>query len=135
MLLDGEFAFGFGSGEALNEHIFGDAWPNADVRREMLEESIEVIRELWQGGVQSHRGRRGAPPDPADAAHFEQAAQLVTTQMLAEEVVCGPDVDRHVAALKRYADAGFDELYVNQVGPNQDAFCEAYSRHVLPALR
>jgi len=55
--------------------------------------------------------------------------------MLAEEVVCGPDVDRHVATLQRYADAGFDELYVNQIGPNQDAFFKAYSRHVLPALR
>ena len=55
--------------------------------------------------------------------------------MLAESVVCGPDIDRHVAALRRYADAGFDELYVNQIGPDQDAFFEAYSRHVLPALR
>ena len=57
VLLDGEFALGVGSGEALNEHIFGDAWPNADVRLEMLKESIEVIRGLWQGGVQSYRGR------------------------------------------------------------------------------
>ena len=57
VLLDGNFTFGVGSGEALNEHIFGDAWPNADERLEMLEESIEVIRQLWEGGVQSHRGR------------------------------------------------------------------------------
>src|ERR1700761_7848248 len=57
VLLDGNFTFGVGSGEALNEHIYGDAWPSADVRLEMLEESIEVIRQLWQGGVQSHRGR------------------------------------------------------------------------------
>jgi G6PDH family F420-dependent oxidoreductase len=48
VLLDGQFALGVGSGEALNEHIFGDAWPNADERLEMLEESIEVIRTLWQ---------------------------------------------------------------------------------------
>src|SRR6201996_7987682 len=57
VLLDGRFTFGVGSGEALNEHIFGDAWPNADTRIEMLEEAIEVIRLLWRGGVQSHRGR------------------------------------------------------------------------------
>jgi G6PDH family F420-dependent oxidoreductase len=226
VLLDGRFAFGVGSGEALNEHIFGDAWPKADERLEMLEEAIEVIRRLWQGGVQSHRGRHyrveharvydlpSAPtpilvsgfgpkaielaarvgdgfvtvvPD-ADAvssfrsqggegklvqgglkvcwgedeqaaldhvvrlwpneglpgelaqilptpAHFEQAAELVTGEMLAEEVVCGPDVDRHVAALQAYADAGFDELYVNQIGPEQDAFFAAYAEHVLPRLR
>src|SRR5438270_336113 len=57
ILLDGRFALGLGSGEALNEHIFSDRWPEADERLEMLEEAIEVIRKLWRGGVQSHRGR------------------------------------------------------------------------------
>jgi G6PDH family F420-dependent oxidoreductase len=226
VLLDGNFAFGVGSGEALNEHIFGDAWPNADERLEMLEESIEVIRLLWEGGVQSHRGRHyrveharvyDLPETPtpivvsgfgpkaielagrigdgfatvvpdADAvqrfrsaggegkvvqggvkvcwgadeatalahvtrlwpndglpgelaqilptpAHFEQASELVTAEMLAESITCGPDVDRHVEALQAYADAGFDELYVNQIGPDQDAFFAAYRDEVLPRLR
>jgi G6PDH family F420-dependent oxidoreductase len=226
VLLDGRFALGVGSGEALNEHIFGDAWPNADERLEMLEESIEVIRALWQGGAQNHRGRHyrveharvyDLPDEPtpilisgfgpkaielagrvgdgfctvqpdADAVrsfrsgggdgkrvqggtkvcfgqdekealahvtrlwpnealpgelaqilptpeHFEQAAELVTSEMLADAVVCGPDIDRHVAALQEYADAGFDELYVNQIGPDQDAFFAAYSQDVLPRLR
>ena len=57
ILLDGRFRLGVGSGEALNETIFGDRWPGADERLEMLEEAIEVIRLLWQGGAQSHRGR------------------------------------------------------------------------------
>ena len=52
-----DFLLGVGSGEALNEHILGDRWPGADERLEMLEEAVEVIRTLWQGGVQSHRGR------------------------------------------------------------------------------
>lgn len=56
VLLDDRFRLGLGSGEALNEHIFGDRWPGADERLEMLEEAIEVIRTLWQGGVQDHRG-------------------------------------------------------------------------------
>jgi G6PDH family F420-dependent oxidoreductase len=55
--LDGRFVLGVGSGEALNEHILGDPWPSADVRLEMLEESIEVIRKLHEGGVVNHRGR------------------------------------------------------------------------------
>src|SRR5919204_1899424 len=50
VLLDGRFQLGVGSGEALNEHILGDAWPETDVRLEMLEEAVEVIRLLWQGG-------------------------------------------------------------------------------------
>src|SRR5690349_8096917 len=56
-LMPGRFRLGVGTGEALNEHIFGDPWPEADVRLEMLEEAVEVIRTLWQGGQQSHHGR------------------------------------------------------------------------------
>ena len=57
VLLGGRFALGVGSGEALNEHILGDVWPEADERLEMLEEAVEVIRELWTGKTVSHRGR------------------------------------------------------------------------------
>ena len=57
VLLPGGFNLGVGSGEALNEHVLGDKWPEADVRLELLEEAVEVMRTLWQGGQQSHRGR------------------------------------------------------------------------------
>src|SRR6201996_9589950 len=57
VLLDGRFALGVGTGEALNEHILGDRWPSAYERREMLEEAVAISRELWAGGVKSHRGR------------------------------------------------------------------------------
>ena len=57
VLLNGRFRFGVGTGEALNEHIFGDAWPEADVRLEMLEESLEIIRALWTGENYSHHGK------------------------------------------------------------------------------
>src|SRR5919112_3116036 len=57
VMTEGRFNLGVGSGEALNEHILGDRWPEADVRLEMLEEAVEVIRGLWAGGQYSHRGR------------------------------------------------------------------------------
>ena len=56
-LMPGRFILGVGTGEALNEHIFADRWPAAPERREMLEEAVEVIRLLWEGGSQNHRGR------------------------------------------------------------------------------
>lgn len=57
-LLFGErFTWGVGTGEALNEHVHGDRWPPADVRLEMLEESIDVIRRLWEGESVTYRGR------------------------------------------------------------------------------
>ncbi|ATO63857.2 LLM class F420-dependent oxidoreductase [Mycobacterium avium] len=55
--LQGRFVLGVGSGEALNEHILGDAWPSAGVRLQMLEEAVGVIRKLHQGGEVSHHGK------------------------------------------------------------------------------
>jgi G6PDH family F420-dependent oxidoreductase len=226
VLLDGRFCLGVGSGEALNEHILGVRWPEADERLEMLEEAVHVIRMLWQGGVQSHRGQHyrvenarvydlpdppppilvsGFGPKAIDLAarigdgyctvgpdaesvdrfrsnatpgaivqggikvcwgsdetqarntahrlwandglpgelaqilptpqHFQQANQLVTEKMIAEATPCGPDVERHVEALSEYAEAGFDEVYVQQIGPDQDAFFDAYAEHVLRRFR
>ncbi|HEU4422251.1 MAG TPA: TIGR03557 family F420-dependent LLM class oxidoreductase [Pilimelia sp.] len=56
VLCQGRFVLGVGSGEALNEHVLGGAWPSADVRLEMLEEAVEVMRKLWRGRFVSHRG-------------------------------------------------------------------------------
>src|SRR5689334_19997232 len=56
-LLGGRFTLGVGTGEALNESILGGPWPTLDVRLEMLEEAVELIRRLWSGEVVSHRGR------------------------------------------------------------------------------
>jgi len=56
-MLGGKFILGLGSGEALNEHILGDVWPSADVRLEMLEEAVAVIRKLWTGEVVTTEGK------------------------------------------------------------------------------
>ena len=56
LLLEGRFVFGVGTGEALNEHILGHRWPPAEVRREMLEEAVGIIRALWTGETVDHRG-------------------------------------------------------------------------------
>lgn len=55
-LLEGRFTWGVGSGEALNEHILGRRWPPADVRLEMLEEAVEIVRRLFTGESVTHRG-------------------------------------------------------------------------------
>ena len=55
-MLRGRFRFGVGTGERLNEHVLGQHWPPARVRRSMLEEAIGVIRDLWSGEVVTHHG-------------------------------------------------------------------------------
>jgi coenzyme F420-dependent glucose-6-phosphate dehydrogenase len=67
--------------------------------------------------------------------HFEDVAKLVTEDAVAEVIVCGPDPKKHIEALGRYAEAGFDRACVHQVGPDQDGFFEFYAKHVLPAFQ
>ena len=221
VLLEGRFNLGVGSGEALNEHILGDRWPEADVRLEMLEEAVEVIRTLWQGGQRSHHGRHYTvenarvydlpdEPPPILVSGFgpkaiELAARIgdgfCTTSPDKEAIdlyrseggkgpvhagtkVCfmadedearadrAPAVAQRGAAgragpgpadpgalragvrarrardarharrprprhstssrCRQYADAGVDELFVQQIGPEQDAFFDTWAREVLP---
>ena len=56
-LMPARFFLGVGTGENLNEHVLGAKWPAPDERLEMLEEAVEVMRLLWQGGYQTHRGK------------------------------------------------------------------------------
>ena len=222
-LLTGGFTLGVGTGEALNESIMGGPWPPLDVRLEMLEEAVGLIRELWTGEVVNHRGRYytldhariynvpdeppeiyvsafgpkavdaaarlgdgyiGTTPDAElvqrfrDAAgerrpaqggckvayastkeegwehahrlwpnsglpgemsqilptpeHFEQATELVTMESTRESVVAGHDPEEHLAQIQQYADAGYDELYVGNMGPHALEMIEFYGEHVLP---
>jgi G6PDH family F420-dependent oxidoreductase len=223
VLTGGKFRLGVGTGEALNEHIFGDAWPEADVRLEMLEEAVEIMRELWKGGNVSYRGKHytvenarvytlpdkpveilisGFGPKAIEVAarigegyvstmpdgdmvqqfrssgggdrvcqagfkaayaatedegaqiayekwpnagvpgelsqvlptpkHFEQASQLVTKDMIKESFVCGNDPQAHLEMIGKYADAGFDEIYVANTGPNFQGLFDLYAKEILP---
>jgi G6PDH family F420-dependent oxidoreductase len=72
--------------------------------------------------------------------HFEQASELVTEQMTRDSIAYGNDIDRHVAAFAPYADAGFDEIYVSQMGGREtetsfEGFFDFYARDVLPKLK
>jgi G6PDH family F420-dependent oxidoreductase len=69
-------------------------------------------------------------PLPRD---FEQLSELVTDDMMSAP--CGPDADVHIAGLRRFADAGFDEVYVGQVGGAPEQFFEFFAEQVLPRAR
>ncbi len=67
-------------------------------------------------------------------AHFEEATSVVSEDMVAEEIPCGPDPARHAQAIAAYLDAGFDEVYVNQIGPDQSGFPDFLATEVCPRL-
>ena len=68
-------------------------------------------------------------------AHFEQAAQLVTEDQIAEKIVGGPDPEPYVELVRTYLDAGFDEVYISQVGKDQAGFFDFYRKELAPRLR
>src|ERR671927_971623 len=55
-MMPGRFFLGVGTGENLNEHVTGARCPLPWERLEMLEEAVNVIRQLWTGEEITHRG-------------------------------------------------------------------------------
>jgi hypothetical protein len=68
-------------------------------------------------------------------SYFEEAVAMVTEDDIGESVVCGPDLDAHLEGIEAFATAGFDHVYVHQVGPDQAGFLDFYARDVLPEAR
>jgi G6PDH family F420-dependent oxidoreductase len=224
-MLPGRFFLGVGTGENLNEHVLGARWPSPDERLEMLEEAVEVMRLLWQGGEQTHRGKHYTverariytlPDEPvqvyvaaaqtqaaelagrigdgfvstspekdvvnaferaggkgkekvgmmhcaydrdarnglkraheewpntalkgplaqelATPSDFEQAAQMVDEEDVAESTPHGPDPEPYLELIRKYGDAGFTHVYIHQIGENQDEFLEFAAQELVPKL-
>jgi G6PDH family F420-dependent oxidoreductase len=70
-----------------------------------------------------------------DTEGFAAASKHVSPETVAELITCGPSPERHVEAIRRYVDAGYDHIVLVQVGPEQDAFIEFFERKLAPALR
>lgn len=212
LLLQDRFVFGVGTGEALNEHVLGDRWPPIDVRLDMLEESVEVMRKLWSGENVIHRGQHytvenarlfdpprsefplivsafgpeaavvaartghglwtnvgsqvvvdayekagGSGPryaqltlcwaedertavetahriwpnsgvpgvlsqDLHTVGHMEQATSVVTPEMIAQAIPCGPDPEPVLDSVREALDIGIDHIYFHQIGRDQEGF-------------
>jgi coenzyme F420-dependent glucose-6-phosphate dehydrogenase len=122
-LMPGRFLLGVGTGENLNEHVVGRGWPPAAVRLEMLEEAIEVMRRLWQGGLENHRGRYhtvenarlytlpDAPPPLMVAASKPRAAALAGRL---GDAMMNTEVDRSLLQQFRVAGGSGKPCYVEQ---------------------
>jgi G6PDH family F420-dependent oxidoreductase len=66
---------------------------------------------------------------------FEAASSLVAPSAVGEQIACGPDPERHLASVRQYLKAGFDEVYVQQIGGRHKEFFRMWADEVLPALR
>ena len=66
---------------------------------------------------------------------FDAMAKFVSIENFKNRVLISPDLDEHRAHIQRYIDLGFNEVYIHNVGRNQEAFVEAYGKQVIPHLR
>jgi G6PDH family F420-dependent oxidoreductase len=71
-------------------------------------------------------------PDPEG---FAAATKHVLPEALGQLISCGPSLDRHLEAVDRYVQAGYDHIILLQVGPDQDSFFDLFERELAPALR
>jgi G6PDH family F420-dependent oxidoreductase len=94
------------------------------------EEARRTALEWWpNGGIPQRLTTELERPED-----FASLAAMVTEDDVAEAVVCGPDPEVHVRAVTRFGAAGYDRVYVHQVGPDQAGFVEFWTREVAPAL-
>jgi G6PDH family F420-dependent oxidoreductase len=226
MMGNGRFFLGVGTGENLNEHVLGDRWPPHDIRLEMLEEAVEIMRLLWEGKTTSWWGNyydvedariftlpnkplaimvaaggettaeaagrfgdglittspdaelvqqfeaaggKGKPrygqltvcwaESEAEArrtvhriwpnsgltgelsqelrtvVHFEQAVKMLKEEDTAEHIICGPDPIKHIEGIQKFIDAGYDHVYIHQIGPDQEGFFRFYKENVLDSFQ
>lgn len=71
----------------------------------------------------------------AQPYYFEQAAQMVSEEQVAEKVPCGPEPEPILAAIQEYADAGIEHVSLHQIGPDQAGFFDFYERELSPRLQ
>ncbi len=97
---------------------------------ESEKEGVETALDMWpNAGLRGPLSQELALP-----SDFEAAADMVDEEAIAEAVVCGPDPERHLEAINAFHSAGFDRVYVHQVGPDQDGFFHFYEESVLPEI-
>jgi G6PDH family F420-dependent oxidoreductase len=94
------------------------------------EEALRIAYEKWRTMALPGELTRVLP----SPGHFEQASQLVEPEMLTDLLALGPDPDRHLAMIERYKTAGYDEVYVANIGPYHRELCELYANEILPRL-
>jgi G6PDH family F420-dependent oxidoreductase len=86
------------------------------------DQAVETAHRLWAFTALTGQLNQ----DLATVQHFEEAVELVTPEMVAEQVPCGPDPEPVVKAARAAIEAGVDHLYFHQVGPDQEGFIDLW---------
>jgi coenzyme F420-dependent glucose-6-phosphate dehydrogenase len=94
------------------------------------DDARRTVYEKWSvAGITGQLMQELAMP-----AHFEQAAEMVDEHDVVADIPHGPDPDRHIEGIRAFIDAGYDHVWIHQIGPDQAGFFDFYKDNVLPKL-
>ena len=97
---------------------------------ESEDKGLKTALEIWPNSAMG--GALGQ--ELATTDHYEAVAELVTEEQVGDSVICGPDPEKHLEALREYERAGFTHVFVHQIGPDQESFIRFYADEILPKL-
>jgi G6PDH family F420-dependent oxidoreductase len=95
------------------------------------DDAAKTAYRLW--GFEAIGGQ--SAQDLPSWVEYEQLGEAASPEQIAESVPCGPDPERAAEAIKAYIDAGYDEVYVSQMGPDQEGGIRFLAEEVLPLLK
>lgn len=91
-------------------------------------EGARIVHRLWPN-EQLPGELAQTLPTPA---HFEQACNLVSLSAVEEAVPCGSDPKPYIERIRAFVDAGYDEIYIQQIGSEQDRFFDFWESDIAP---
>jgi coenzyme F420-dependent glucose-6-phosphate dehydrogenase len=93
-------------------------------------EALETAMKWWpNSAIPGQFSQEARVP-----AYFQQVSKLVTPEEIKKNYVLGADPEMHLKEIRKYAEAGFDHIYVHQIGPDQETFFRFYEKEIIPKI-
>jgi G6PDH family F420-dependent oxidoreductase len=93
-------------------------------------EAVETAHRVWPNSAIPGQLSQDLPTP----AHFEQASSLVRADDIAKEILCGPDPEPVLDAIRSFQEGGLDHIHLHQVGPDQEGFFTFWEQELAPKL-
>ena len=98
---------------------------------ETEEKALDIVYNYWPTmGLPDALHSDLPTPD-----HFQAAAKLVKKEDIKGKIALGPDPKKHIQQIQNYADQGIEQVYIHQIGPDQEGFFRFYQQEILPEIQ
>jgi len=95
------------------------------------EEALDTAHRVWPTSAVPGQLSQDLPTPE----HFEMASSIVTRDMIADRVPCGPDIEPLIDKIETAIAQGVDHVYLHQIGPDQEGMCRIWRDELAPSLK